>query len=238
MMRVAKLKTMFMSCSMKSTEMSSGKRGDDAEQHGALVLRNAGGGLVEQQHLRPRRERQRDLEQPLLAVGQGARRARRDLGEAQLSRIAKASSIALLCEARLRQNCPATRSRSQIASVTASIGVRSGNSVLIWKVRVRPCRTRAAAGVCVTSLPSSTIRPESGLQLPGDQVDQRGLAGAVGTDQRVAGAARQRDRDVARHPQRAEALFAAPRSAGRSRRLRISPACPRGATSRRECRSA
>ena len=37
------------------------------------------------------------------------------------------------------------RSRSQIASITASIGVRSGNSVLIWKVRVRPRRTRSAA---------------------------------------------------------------------------------------------
>ena len=70
---------------MKSTEMSAGKRGDDAEEHGALVFRHAGGGLVEQQHLRPRRERQRDLEQPLLAIGQGACRARRDLGEAQLA---------------------------------------------------------------------------------------------------------------------------------------------------------
>jgi len=36
---------------------------------GALLARHARRRLVEQQHLRPRRQRQRNLEQPLLAVG-------------------------------------------------------------------------------------------------------------------------------------------------------------------------
>ena len=49
--------------------------GDGREQLGALLARHAGGRLVEQQHLRLRRQRQRDLEQPLLAVGQLARQA-------------------------------------------------------------------------------------------------------------------------------------------------------------------
>src|SRR5581483_3008299 len=40
------------------------------------------------------------------------------------------------------------------------------------------------------------------LEYPGDQVDERGLAGAVGTDKGVARAALEREGDVARHRQR------------------------------------
>ena len=43
--------------------------GDDLEQLGALVARHAGGRLVEQQHARAQRERERDLEQALAAIG-------------------------------------------------------------------------------------------------------------------------------------------------------------------------
>ena len=47
--------------------------GDGGEQLGALVARHAGGRLVQQQHLGLGGERQRDLQQPLLAVGELAR---------------------------------------------------------------------------------------------------------------------------------------------------------------------
>ena len=52
---------------------------DRGEQLGALVARHAGGRLVEQQHLGLGRERERDFEQPLLAVGElaGLRGSRR-----------------------------------------------------------------------------------------------------------------------------------------------------------------
>ena len=50
--------------------------GDGGEQLGALLARHAGGRLVEQQHLGLGRERQRDLQQPLLAVGELAGLAR------------------------------------------------------------------------------------------------------------------------------------------------------------------
>src|ERR1700693_1090999 len=50
-----------------------GKRGDDREQLRAFRGRNTRGRLVEQQHLRPRRERERNLQQTLLAVGKIAR---------------------------------------------------------------------------------------------------------------------------------------------------------------------
>src|SRR5258708_10300254 len=43
------------------------------------------------------------------------------------------------------------------------------------------------------------------LEHAGDQIDEAGLAGAVGPDQRMAGAAFEPEVDVARHPQRAEA---------------------------------
>ena len=74
MMRLAKRNTTFMSCSMNSTVISRDRSAMTAKQLGALVLRHAGRRLVEQQHPRPGRERQRDLEQPLLAIGELARR--------------------------------------------------------------------------------------------------------------------------------------------------------------------
>src|SRR5262249_40087480 len=47
---------------------------------------------------------------------------------------------------------------------------------------------------------------------PGDQVDQRGLAGAIGADQRVAGAQRKRQFDRARDNERAKVLVEVARS--------------------------
>src|SRR5690606_36597835 len=52
-------------------------------------------------------------------------------------------------------------------------------------------------------------------QHAGHQIDQRGLAGAVRADQRVALALREGDRDVARDDERAEGLL---ETAGRPRR--------------------
>src|SRR5258708_1617298 len=46
-----------------------------------------------------------------------------------------------------------------------------------------------------------------GAQQPGEEIDERGLAGAVRPDQRIAHARRQLERDVLRHHQRAEALI-------------------------------
>src|ERR1700680_4429841 len=46
-----------------------GKRGDDREQVRAFRGGNTRGGLVQQQHLRPGRERERDLQEALLAIG-------------------------------------------------------------------------------------------------------------------------------------------------------------------------
>src|ERR1700691_6735661 len=48
----------------------------------------------------------------------------------------------------------------------------------------------------------AAARPERA----GDQIDEAGLAGAVGADKRVARAGQQAEIDVARHGERAEAL--------------------------------
>ena len=72
-----------MSCSISRIATSAGKRGERGENVVALLLRHAGGGLVEQQHAGLTGERQRDLEQPLLAVGERARRLIVDLGQAE-----------------------------------------------------------------------------------------------------------------------------------------------------------
>ena len=78
--------------------------------------------------------------------------------------------------------------------------------MLIWKVRAGRGGRARASGARVTS--SAVEEDAAGVrgELAGDQVDQRGLAGAVRADQRVAGAARQGDRDVAGDLERAEAL--------------------------------
>src|SRR6202020_934733 len=49
--------------------------------------------------------------------------------------------------------------------------------------------------------------PGIGFQHPGQQIDDGGLAGAVGTDQRVAGTGFDPQRQVARDPEAAEMLF-------------------------------
>ena len=67
----------------------------------------------------------------------------------------------------LRQNSLATPRRSHTASVTASSALRSGNSVLIWKVRASPrAHARPAASSAVMSSSPSKIRPALGASMP------------------------------------------------------------------------
>ncbi len=78
-------------------------------------------------------------------------------------------------------------------------------------MRTRPRRTRSSGGkrgdVVVAEKNAAGIGP----QHAGHQIDQRGLAGAVGADQRVAHAGRQLDGDIGGDDQRAEALVQAAR---------------------------
>ena len=85
-MRLANWNTRSMSCSISSTVTSCGQRRDDVEDDVALLLRHAGGRLVEQQHARRAGDRDGDLQQALLAVGQDGGALVHDVGEAEVLR--------------------------------------------------------------------------------------------------------------------------------------------------------
>ena len=61
---------MSMSCSINSTVTSVGKARDGGENFVAFVLGNSGCRFIEQQHAWTAGDRDRDLQQTLLAVGQ------------------------------------------------------------------------------------------------------------------------------------------------------------------------
>ena len=72
-----------MSCSISSTVTSAGSAATVGENLVTLGFRHAGRRLVEQQHARPAGDRERDLQQPLLAVGQIAGALVHHVGEAE-----------------------------------------------------------------------------------------------------------------------------------------------------------
>ena len=199
-----------MSCSMKRIVTS---RGSAAITPNSSALSPAGmpaAGSSSSRIARPRRERQRDLDQPLLAVGQVARAACRRRRRAAACASSSRRLVDLPRAARATGPMPdAARgpSRSQIASTTDSSTVRPGNSVLIWNVRVMPRLTRSCCGSAgdVARRPRNTS-PAVGAKHAGQQVDERRLAGAVRADQRVARAGGERERDVAVRLERAELL--------------------------------
>ncbi len=176
------------------------------EQGGALVLGHARCRLVEQQHARARGERERDLEQPLLAVGELAGQPVRGFFQVQRMqnclRLVDGAAVrgerfppgfraAFAFEHRKRDGLERSEPRKQRvdlegarqAALHAGVGPERGDVLLA---------EHDLAGV----------RP----QHAGDQVDERRLPGAVGADERVAHALRQDEVDVLRHDEGAEFL--------------------------------
>ena len=138
----------------------------------ALRARHAGRRLVEQQHARALSQRDRDLDQPLAAVGQFAHQLSASSASRSVSRRSSASSItARLAPAgrhRLLRRRRARRPRCRRFPAR----VRPRNSWLIWKVRAMPRFTRSAWPRPVMSSPSSSTRPRIGPQHAGDQIDE------------------------------------------------------------------
>ena len=108
-----------------------------------------------------------------------------------------------------RSMSPPMPSCSATARQTFSSTDSPRNSVLIWNVRPSPRRTRAACGSAVISSTAEQDAASRWRQPPGDQVDERGLARAVGADQRMARAGLEPEVDVVRHDQCTEALVQA-----------------------------
>ena len=96
--------------------------------------------------------------------------------------------------------------RSETASPMVSSGVRSANSWLIWNVRAMP------SGDALVRLEIGDVAafehdaPGGRAQHAGQQVDDRGLAGAVRADQRVARAFLDGERHVVGRDDAAELL--------------------------------
>ena len=123
--RCANRNTSDMSCSMRTMVISGGQQLDGLEQLRALARGNAGGGLVEEQHARLAGQGQRDLEQPLLAVGELARDAVRRRRRAQRFEQARAPRAAPpVATTTGRSQSPHSPRRSQTASATDSSTVR------------------------------------------------------------------------------------------------------------------
>ncbi len=104
---------------------------------------------------------------------------------------------------------PAMLSRSQITRVTASSGSQVGEEGVdlegAGEAVLDAAIGREGGDVLFAEMDPAGI----GFERAGDEVDQRGLAGAVGTDERVAGALGERDGDVLGDDKRAEGFVQA-----------------------------
>ena len=162
--------------------------GDGGENVVALAFGNAGGGLVEQQHARLGGDRDRDLEQALLAIGQGrgrlvhhveqmeARQIFRDLAIDVVARAHPPPPVAAAAEP-FRDRKPDGLERRQIGIELVDLeGARQAAQHAGMHRQIRD----------VVALKQDP--PGIGLQHAGQQIDDGGLAGAVRADQRVAGA--------------------------------------------------
>ena len=200
---------MSMSCSISSTVTSSGS----ASMVARISWRSASGTPAAGSSSSSTRGLQAKAsaisEQPLLAVGQDAGALAHDVGETEaLEQVDHLVDHAGLAADDAPPVVPEP-SRSEMASPSVSSGVRSANSWLIWNVRVMPSRTRS-----MRLEPGDVLAVEQDLaggraQHAGEQVDERGLAGAVRADQRMARALLDAERYVVRRDDAAEALVEA-----------------------------
>ena len=77
---------------------------------------------------------------------------------------------------------------------------------MIWNERPMPARAISSGACPAIGRPSSETAPSSGGVHAGQQVERRGLAGAVGTDQGVQRAVGDRDVDALHRLDAAETL--------------------------------
>ena len=95
---------------------------------------------------------------------------------------ARRNGGAVAVRARGRAQVGRTRSRVWAPTSTLSSTLRLANTRPCWNVRARPRRGERLGRAAVTSCAPEGESPASGAVEPADQVEQRGLAGAVGAD--------------------------------------------------------
>ena len=172
----------------------------------ALGARHAGRRLVEQQHLGLQAERDGKLDQPLAAVGQFRNGLVRDVGELEPRQ--KLHRLVDHVAAR-------ARGRDHVRRGADALGDRHVDVLQHREAAEQPVDLEGAGDAALDALGlldlGDVLALEQHLagarrQHAGQQIDEGGLAGAVRADQRVARAFLQREGDVARGAERAEAL--------------------------------
>ena len=157
---------------------------------GGLLGVHARGRLVEEHQRRLRRQGARDLHPALLAVGKAERRGAGPLAQsdAREQRLGGLAGRALLALGRGQEQQPPPE-RSAPAEMLADHHVvgrgepREQADVLVGARHTQlghPMRRQA-----IDAAPVQLDPPAGGLEQAGDEVEQRGLARAVGTDQAV-----------------------------------------------------
>ena len=208
-MRVAKRKTRSISCSISSTATSSRQRGDAGQDFFALGFRNASGGFVEQEHAWAAGDGDGDLEQALLAVRQVGGSGGHEIGEVEA-----AEDLGGLVDGGVAaaERAPPTPGQAEAAGDGQGDGLERGHGgeKLVdlegaYEAELDAAVTRGGGDVVAAEHDLAGGRGQDASQ----EIDQRGLAGTVRSDQRLAGAGLEREGDVVGHMQGAEAAVQA-----------------------------
>ena len=183
--------TSGMSCSITSSAAPRPSRiwSSSGPERLGLALGDAARGLVEQDHRRPVGDDAGEVDDAARAGGQLAEELGAERAEAQqLDELVDALGDLLLgvegvrAGAARRSPGPSMLTKRSRLTASASSTVMAGNRRASWNERPRPRWARWFGGSPVMSWPARRIRPLSAGVKPGDHVEERGLAGAVGTD--------------------------------------------------------
>ena len=171
-----------------------------------LVRRQTGEGLVEEEQLRLLRQRHGDLDAPPLAVGGLGQPALGNIGEADAGERRLGALAQMLLPLQIDERVPAQRrqpeqcehdvAQERVAREQRDDLIGAGDADM-GALPARDPRDVASEDV---------DRAGARLQVAGDLVEQRRLAGAVRADDQAPLAGLDRQVDVARHLQPAERL--------------------------------
>ena len=189
-------------CSISRMVKPALQGADDLEHLGGLGRVHAGGRLVEQQQARLERQRARDLEAAAVGVGEAEGRivdARHQPLAEQREDLHRVGAQLLPPRPSPRRAAPARARARRAARSPAMAGAPPQAACARRPARCRArsgCRTRGRAGTCargrarascsagrpVMSRPANVTRAGVRRVEPGDEVEHRGLAGAVRAD--------------------------------------------------------
>ena len=218
--------TMSRLCSIRQMVMPSLRR--LAHQlHEAVVggRIEAGGRLVEQPERGVGDQDAREREEFLLRIAEIDRARVAPCGEADHARASRRPCRAARARPRAPPGCQGSAERS-ITLSTFSNTVICSNSRRSWNERAMPRSAALRGSMPASDLPAQLDLAGVRLEVAGDEVEQRGLAGAVRADQRGDDAGRQIEIDVVRRDHAAEALVDALEAQDGRRWRVISTTCP------------